>query len=201
MYILNIIWIPNTYSWVTVMNTWKYKYFLMDWETLVECSDLSPRSRLFPWFPDLGRMPKLCHLLKVSSAMSTGQDPTHVIAHFPGRGPRKNRVMCLVHGGKSIPRNVTLRGPWGTGRRVFPFSAKGRSSWGCRVVRGQMNPMPTQGRTQNPLLMLQLHPEALRAAVETTGYTLPILHRLHSFPKHKWVCGCKRDCCLSVISD
>ena len=56
--------------------------------------------------------------------MSPGQDPTPEIAHFLGRNPEENRVMCLVHGGKSIPWYVTFRGPCGTGETVVPFSVK-----------------------------------------------------------------------------
>lgn len=53
-----------------------------------------------------------------------GLDPTHVITHLLGFFPGKNRVMCLVHGGKSIPWNVSFREPCGTTKRVFPFSVK-----------------------------------------------------------------------------
>lgn len=74
--------------------------------------------------------------------MSTGQDPTHVIAHSLGFLPGKNRVMCLVHGGKSIPWNVTLRGEqeWEWDRqeglpflskRASPPEAVGRSEVRC----------------------------------------------------------------------
>lgn len=56
--------------------------------------------------------------------MSTGQDPTHELAHSLGYKPGKNRVMCLVYGGKSILWYVTSRGLCGTRKRVFPFSVK-----------------------------------------------------------------------------
>lgn len=91
---------------------------------ILERPDLSPSPGPLHISPDLWRMACLWHLLEVRSAMSTGQDPTHVFAHLLGFMPGKNRVMCLVHGGKSIPWNVTLRGLCGTGNGVFPFPVK-----------------------------------------------------------------------------
>ncbi len=61
---------------------------------------------------------------------------------------------------------------------------KGYFSWDCWKVRGQMYPVPTLHSTQNPQLMLQLYPETLRAAVETTGFTTGRTILL----KHKWMC-------------
>lgn len=56
--------------------------------------------------------------------MSTGQDPTHVFTHILGFLPQNNRVMCLVHGGKSIPWNASLRDPCGTGEGLLFLSKK-----------------------------------------------------------------------------
>lgn len=79
--------------------------------------------------------------------MSTEQDPTHVIAHFLGFLPGKNRVMCLVHGGKSIPWNVSLREPCGTGKRVFPFSSKRLLL--LRLWEGQRSDVPSAHSPQH----------------------------------------------------
>lgn len=79
---------------------------------------------------------------KVRSVLSIGQDPTHAVAHILGNLPQKNRVMCMVHGGKCIHWNVTRRRPCRTWTGPFP-SKKAHSPWGCSEVRGQMYPVPS----------------------------------------------------------
>lgn len=93
---------------------------------------------------DLWRMARLYGFLRVGSAMSTGQDPTHAVTHILGFWPQDNRVMCLVHGGKSLPQNRTLRESCGT-RRGSPRSQRnGTVSWGPDEVRGRhMGSVPT----------------------------------------------------------
>lgn len=54
--------------------------------------------------------------------MSTGQDPTHAVTHIPGFLPQNKAVMCLVHGGKSIRQNLSLREPCGTGEGLLSLS-------------------------------------------------------------------------------
>lgn len=68
------------------------KMFLMTREqnasVFLEALDLSPPAfGLLHISPDLQRKAELWFLLKVRFAMSTGQDPTHEIAHFPGNKP------------------------------------------------------------------------------------------------------------------
>ena len=65
-----------------------------------------PPGSLVPWFWVGGGMA----VGEVSTGPYSGQDTPHVITHFPGRPPAKNSVVRLVFGGKSIARNVTVRG-------------------------------------------------------------------------------------------
>lgn len=129
---------------------------------------LSPKPGPFHISSDLQRMAQLWHLQKVRSYLSAGQDPAHMIAHSLGFLPGKNRVMYLVHGGKSIPWNVTLRGPCGTSKRVFLFSAKGLLL--LRLWEGQRSHVPSahsQSSTQNHSWLSK----SLGAVAEKTGCT------------------------------
>ena len=55
--------------------------------------------------------------------------------------------MCLVHGGKSIPWNVSFREPCGTGMRVFPFSVKRQLLLG--LWEGQRSDVPSAHSPQH----------------------------------------------------
>lgn len=93
---------------------------------------------------DLWRMARLYGFLRVGSAMSTGQDPTHAVTHILGFWPQDNRVMCLVHDGKNLPQNLTLREWCGT-RRGSPLSQRnGTISWGpAKVIGRHVGSVPT----------------------------------------------------------
>lgn len=85
-----------------------------------------------------------CVIPPRSGAMSIGQDPTHAVAHILGNLPQKNRVMCLVHGGKSIRWNVTRCGTWSgppfPSKKATPPEAAERSEVRCT----QCPPLHTQ---------------------------------------------------------
>lgn len=56
-------------------------------------------------------------------------------------------MMYLVHGGKSIPWNVSLREPCGTGMRVFPFSVKRQLL--LRLWEGRRSDVPSAHSPQH----------------------------------------------------
>lgn len=95
-----------------------------------------------------------CVIPPRSGAMSIGQDPTYAVAHILGNLPQKNRVMCMVHGGKCIHWNVTWGEPCGTWSGP-PFPSK-KTTPPEAAVRSEVRCTQCSLDTQQPQLIFYL---------------------------------------------